>query len=50
MEILELRDVKTVPDIIHEYSTEIKNELTPLIIDNGMYRIKQFFTQLFLFL
>lgn len=35
MDILELKDVKSVPDIVHEYSARVKNESIPLVIDNG---------------
>lgn len=35
MEIFELKDAKAVPDIIHLYPDKIKNESTPLVIDNG---------------
>ncbi|XP_011299255.1 actin-related protein 5 [Fopius arisanus] len=37
MDILELKDVKAVPDIVHVYSEKVKSELTPLVIDNGSY-------------
>lgn len=37
MEILELKDVKAVPDIIHLYHKRIKNESIPLVIDNGTF-------------
>lgn len=40
MEILELKDVKATPDIIHLYPNRVKSEGTPLVIDNGkMYYI-----------
>lgn len=35
MEVLELKDVKAVPDIIHSYPDRVKSEATPLVIDNG---------------
>ena len=35
MEVLELKDLRAVPDIIHVYSEKIKTESTPLVIDNG---------------
>lgn len=35
MDILGLKDIKAVPDIVHVYSDKIKNEKTPLVIDNG---------------
>ncbi|XP_012263485.1 actin-related protein 5 [Athalia rosae] len=40
MEILELKDSKTVPDIVYEYSAKVRNESTPLIIDNGSYNCR----------
>lgn len=39
MNIIELQCLKTVPDIIHEYSAAIKRNQTPLVIDNGKYSI-----------
>lgn len=27
--------MKSVPDIVHEYSARVKNESIPLVIDNG---------------
>lgn len=35
MEILEFKDSKTIPDIIHPYTSTIRNNATPIIIDNG---------------
>ncbi|KAK0180138.1 hypothetical protein PV327_005810 [Microctonus hyperodae] len=40
MDILELKDVKSVPDIVHEYSARVKNESIPLVIDNGSYNCR----------
>ncbi|XP_034949594.1 actin-related protein 5 [Chelonus insularis] len=40
MDIVELKDEKTVPDIIHVYSERIKKESTPLVIDNGSYNCR----------
>ncbi|XP_015186503.1 PREDICTED: actin-related protein 5 [Polistes dominula] len=40
MEILELKDIKAVPDIIHSYPYKIKNESIPLVIDNGSYNCR----------
>ena len=34
-EVLELKDAKTVPDIIHQYSLDVKRGHVPLVIDNG---------------
>lgn len=36
MSIVELKSFKIVPDIIHEYSAQIKEQQIPLIIDNGL--------------
>lgn len=36
MDTLELKDVKAVPDIVHVYPDKIKNDKTPLVIDNGI--------------
>lgn len=38
MDIIELQCLKIVPDIVHEYSSEIKQNQIPLVIDNGMYQ------------
>lgn len=35
MNTFQLKDVKTVPDIVHEYSREIRENHIPIIIDNG---------------
>ncbi|XP_043274906.1 actin-related protein 5 [Venturia canescens] len=40
MEILELKDVKAVADIIHVYPERVRNEATPLVIDNGSYKCR----------
>ncbi|XP_058806615.1 actin-related protein 5 [Phymastichus coffea] len=40
MEILELKDVKAVPDIVHLYPDNVKNESLPLVIDNGSYNCR----------
>lgn len=37
MEILELKDVKAVADIVHVYPERVKNEAIPLVIDNGAF-------------
>ena len=36
MDVLQLKDIKPVPDIIHPYTGKIRNESVPLVIDNGM--------------
>lgn len=33
--VLVLKDYKTVPDIVHEYSPTLKFGNIPLVIDNG---------------
>ncbi|OAD52191.1 Actin-related protein 5 [Eufriesea mexicana] len=40
MEVLELKDIKAVPDIIHPYLDRVKTEATPLVIDNGSYNCR----------
>jgi len=35
MELIELKDVKPIADIIHPYPERIKYECIPLVIDNG---------------
>ncbi|XP_047367140.1 actin-related protein 5 isoform X2 [Vespa velutina] len=40
MEVLELKDVKAVPDIIHNYPHKIKDEAIPLVVDNGSYNCR----------
>ncbi|XP_012282152.1 actin-related protein 5 [Orussus abietinus] len=40
MELLELKDVRAVPDIVHTYSEKLRNEYTPLVIDNGSYNCR----------
>lgn len=39
MSIIELKGLKTVPDIVHEYTPSIKIGVVPLIIDNGIDKI-----------
>lgn len=34
--LIELKDIKAVPDIIHPYTQRVKVECTPLVIDNGI--------------
>lgn len=29
------QDVKTIPDIVHDYPSTLRDEHVPLIIDNG---------------
>ncbi|XP_075238261.1 actin-related protein 5 isoform X2 [Lycorma delicatula] len=40
MEILELKDAKTVPDLVHFYSAVLHDNATPLVIDNGSYNCR----------
>ena len=37
MNIYPLLDLKTTPDIVHEYPSYVKNNNLPLIIDNGKF-------------
>lgn len=37
MELIEFKDQKAIPDIVHNYDTNLRNNKTPLIIDNGTY-------------
>lgn len=39
-EVFELKDAKTVPDIIHPYSSDIKSGHVPIVIDNGSYNCR----------
>jgi actin-related protein 5 len=36
--ILVLKDLKTIPDIVHEYTP--KDQKSPLIIDNGSFQCR----------
>lgn len=38
MNIIQLNDYKAVPDIIQEYSSDLKNSAIPLCIDNGLFK------------
>ncbi|KYB26627.1 actin-related protein 5 [Tribolium castaneum] len=40
MEILEFKDLKCVPDIVHPYTPSLRNNSTPIIIDNGSYQCR----------
>ncbi|XP_066594828.1 actin-related protein 5 [Prorops nasuta] len=40
MNILELKDIRAVPDIIHPYPEKVKTEQVPLVIDNGSYNCR----------
>jgi len=35
LELIELKDIRAIPDIIHPYPERVKSECTPLVIDNG---------------
>lgn len=39
MNIIELQCFKTVPDVVQEYSSTIKRNQTPLVIENGKLMI-----------
>ncbi|XP_034230197.1 actin-related protein 5 [Thrips palmi] len=39
-EVLPLKDAKTIPDIIHTYSSDLKKGLVPIVIDNGSYNCR----------
>lgn len=44
-EVIILKDLKQVPDKYYNYTQILKNEKTPIIIDNGMYfSVKTFCT------
>jgi hypothetical protein len=34
-EVLQLKDSRSVPDVIHPYSLDIKRGHIPIVIDNG---------------
>lgn len=34
-EVLQLKDTKTIPDIIHTYTSNLKKAHVPIVIDNG---------------
>lgn len=36
MNVFELQCLKIVPDIVNEYTSTIKRNQTPLVIENGM--------------
>lgn len=38
MDIVQLKDVRAVADIIHVYPEKVCNESTALIIDNGSFK------------
>ncbi|XP_046673502.1 actin-related protein 5 isoform X2 [Homalodisca vitripennis] len=40
MEILELKDIKTVPDPIHQYPKYAREGDVPIVIDNGSYNCR----------
>lgn len=35
MELIEFKDEKAVPDIVHPYGINLRNNSIPLVIDNG---------------
>ncbi|XP_072753386.1 actin-related protein 5 [Anoplolepis gracilipes] len=40
IELIELKDIKAIPDIVHIYPQRVKSECTPLVIDNGSYNCR----------
>ncbi|KAF6211304.1 hypothetical protein GE061_014421 [Apolygus lucorum] len=40
MEILEFKDIKTVPDVIQPYTASLRNSSIPIVIDNGSYNCR----------
>lgn len=36
IELIELKDIRAIPDIVHLYPERVKSECTPLVIDNGL--------------
>ncbi|GAB0087989.1 Actin-related protein 5 [Sergentomyia squamirostris] len=40
MNIITLKDIKPVPDIVHVYTPTLRESQTPLIIDNGSYQCR----------
>lgn len=40
MDLLEFKDIKTIPDIIHPYTETLKRNNIPIIIDNGSYQCR----------
>lgn len=37
MNLFNFKDLKTVQDVVVEYSPAVKNNSLPLVIDNGLY-------------
>lgn len=35
MDILDIKDFKTIPDVYHTYTTALRTSQTPIVIDNG---------------
>lgn len=40
MEILHFQDVKTAPDIVHKYTKDLRDNSTPIVINNGSYQCR----------
>lgn len=38
MELLEFKDTKCTPDIVHSYSSSLQNSAVPIVIDNGNFK------------
>lgn len=39
MDLLEFQDLKPIPDIVHTYTSALKHNATPIIIDNGTIQL-----------
>ncbi|KAJ8923958.1 hypothetical protein NQ315_006734 [Exocentrus adspersus] len=37
MELLKFKDTKCIPDVVHPYTSSLKNNSVPIVIDNGSY-------------
>lgn len=42
MELLEFKDTKTIPDIVHLYESSLQTNAAPIIIDNGKMLFSSF--------
>ncbi|KAL3289491.1 hypothetical protein HHI36_022912 [Cryptolaemus montrouzieri] len=40
MDLLEFQDLKPSPDIVHSYTPSLRNNSTPIVIDNGSYQCR----------
>lgn len=39
MEILDIRDIRTVPDQYHMYTPDLRNSAVPIVFDNGEKKV-----------